>query len=684
MKRSRTALTLFLAMLAAALQTVGVANVHRATAGDRRQCPEACTRSGAPLHDCYAQAPAGTHTLCCYDDNRYEDDYNYDEDYGYQDDYTSEAKNTYRCEAAAEGAGDHCHAQQPCGRDAYVGSKCFDGQDPCLQSYLANDRELPAYPIEEYVYGDASNHDAVPTTCRFNACDRCEEGDYGYACDEFDCCLESCRLHREDLTRLADDSRHSSGCQQAIEINQDNDGLAEQNDLPPSEDLNASQFTADSNSGYDYDDNYHRGWDFDSAVEDHRAHTSHEEEHHCTRAPGCLWSGSRHSSLAVAIGDDVPFDLPPAEAAPVATAPVAVQSSSDYGYDSYDDYNYEYGGEGYRSDYSASDYGYDEEPGTTESSPATAGADHANFGADYWNDESAFQVNDLPPGEALDDDLPPAESHADDFPPAESIEDDFPPAESIDDDLPPAEAVSDDLPPAEAVIEDDLPAGNDSPAASPRAEVYPDDFYEGEFYSNHSDCDALHRNHANVECHEVQPAVKPQSEVYDSGYEDDSNYEYNYDDSNYNEGSSDESNSDEGNSDEGNDYSDDYGYRDEVEYKSYTDYRASDDLGSAGMSDDEASWGVGQSDDESFYAEAPYAAPADTDVLRPLLRSASWLLGQMGQTLLDLSKSVEDLAAPAPASETVEADPVQTEPETYSPWPSTIGRQPGVDCPLEL
>jgi hypothetical protein len=60
--------------------------------------------------------------------------------------------------------------------------------------------------------------------------------------------------------------------------------------------------------------------------------------------------------------------------------------------------------------------------------------------------------------------------------------------------------------------------------------------------------------------------------------------------------------------------------------------------------------------------------------LRPLLRTASWLLNHMGEMLMGLSKSCEQMADAAvePADDSVRILP----PTTDYPWPTIIGRQP--------
>jgi hypothetical protein len=67
----------------------------------------------------------------------------------------------------------------------------------------------------------------------------------------------------------------------------------------------------------------------------------------------------------------------------------------------------------------------------------------------------------------------------------------------------------------------------------------------------------------------------------------------------------------------------------------------------------------------------------DLKSLRPVLRTASWFLGQMGEALVSMSKSVEEMAQPLDetVNEAVEVSP----PEMDYPWPAIIGRQPNRD-----
>jgi hypothetical protein len=64
-------------------------------------------------------------------------------------------------------------------------------------------------------------------------------------------------------------------------------------------------------------------------------------------------------------------------------------------------------------------------------------------------------------------------------------------------------------------------------------------------------------------------------------------------------------------------------------------------------------------------------------VLGPLLRSASWMLGEMSHTLMDLSRSLEAMAEPA-----VAADEAPAPGDMPTPWPSILSRQPGTHLEL--
>lgn len=71
------------------------------------------------------------------------------------------------------------------------------------------------------------------------------------------------------------------------------------------------------------------------------------------------------------------------------------------------------------------------------------------------------------------------------------------------------------------------------------------------------------------------------------------------------------------------------------------------------------------------------AKPVDANSLRPVLRTASWVLNQMGEALVGLSKSVDQLANPL--EETVDEATLATPPEMDYPWPTILGRQPNRD-----
>jgi hypothetical protein len=91
-----------------------------------------------------------------------------------------------------------------------------------------------------------------------------------------------------------------------------------------------------------------------------------------------------------------------------------------------------------------------------------------------------------------------------------------------------------------------------------------------------------------------------------------------------------------------------------------------------GLTDDERSWGVGR--------EYRRTAEVGEEPSREALRSTARWLNRLGQSLVNLARSLDDQIAPVAESQPQSIMPAQ---ELY-PWPATIGRHPKIDPPLGL
>ncbi len=281
--------------------------------------------------------------------------------------------------------------------------------------------------------------------------------EYDYGCD-WDCGLgrggerplAGPRIHLEDISHLASDSRHSTGQEDVLRINRENEGLQAASlstgdhprDLPRGEAYYFSSVSSRTSSGFDYDDVYHGNAGYSDC---YGAWDAHYE--------GCE--------------PEEPSDLPPGETVlHVARQPAY---SDDYDYD----YAYDYGDD--------DAYVYDEY-GTPYA--ANARPVFHSFVAG-----TSLEPGDLPPGEQFVGDLPPGETLTDDLPPGEDIVDDMPPGESFD-----------DLPPAET--------GSTAPAWNTHGTGSYDYHYENDYdygcggeydvhsYGDYGDCDAWHNRSA--------------------------------------------------------------------------------------------------------------------------------------------------------------------------------------------
>ena len=543
MKRSRAALIFFLGSFAVALQTVGLANAARGPAAVCRPVHRVCRTPYSG--DCFAGAPAVV------------------------------ATSSDSSQPAASSA-DACHPDRLAHDLDGSGYDCFGNPG----SILVSQREQVALPIDEYIYGPQ----VVEADDSYDVCeDECFD-DSDYACGDYDCYLDHCglarepKIHREDMSHLAADPRHSTGSQQALAINDRNDGLLDSEpadvslaaDLPPGEHLIDDLPVGEDLAG------------------------------------------------DLPPGEQLVGDLPPGEDLSPIGWPERVAARRDY--------------DAELNDSSDDDvYGYELESRSAESTP---GADATAFGAPGLDaDETELEAAGLPPAEYPIDDMPAGEH-------------------------------------LEAIDADRQAAGVDAD-------------YNVESYGDYADADAAYGEEATTSGaaagDEEQNAAANDSGYEDSGYED-SGYEY-------------------GDYDYGNeyDYEDSYsgGYADD--YRDTADFSDVDELG-GGIDGD--NWNADGLSEESFdcglsplpasdAAGAQYAMAAATrQSLRPVLESTSWFLGQVGEAFLSLSKSVAEMAEPTATVEHEAGSELAPEflPPTDMgwPWPDTIGRQPGVNCPLEL
>lgn len=519
MRRSRTALTLFLSALAASLQFAGWANVQT---GMAIEPPTTRLCSHPTSFDCFAGAP-GVHR-------------------------------------AAAGLGscwamDTCHPDYDCYGD--YGADCYHGP---LHSTVTREPVLrDAEPIEEYVYGD-QGPSLTPAGCESQ-----------WDCDECDGYVAHPVIHKENLSDLAADPRHSTGQHDLMDLNAQNDGLS------PSYDDCACDLPAD-----------------ESCELSHRLQ--------CTQSYGCYEDGELYDDDHYSCSDwyggtgcrtchplHEPSDLPVAETElhVAKPAPAKYGYEYDYGDDYGDGYNYSsrsYSYGDYESDYAYDDY----------SAPYASRA----YVAPAFTNGAMIEPADLPVGEHYLGDLPPGEELTDDLPAGEDIEDDLPPGE-LTDDLPPAEPAN-DLPPAELQGEDGLNEDwfcSDLPPCEDISDLPP-----GEFCTSH-------------------PASLSRTEYrneYESRYSNWSTCEYNGE---YN-----------------------------VEcYGDYGDYSHCDGVCHSASVHSVAT-------DYSAQAEAAGSS------LRPLLRTASWLLNEMGEALKGLSQSCDQIVG---EEEVIESE---EEPADYETW----------------
>ena len=548
MKRSRAALTFFLGSFAVALQTVGFANAAR---GPAAACPPVHRVCRTPYAgDCFAGAP----TL---------------------------ASSPVSAAPVEEPQADACHPDRLAGDLDGSGYDCFGNPG----SILVSRREQVALPIDEYTYGPQ----VVEADDRYDVCeDECFD-DTDYTCGDYDCYLDHCglarqpKIHREDISHLAADPRHSTGSQQALAINDRNDGLLDSTpgevslaaDLPPAEHL----------------------------IDD------------------------------LPVGEDLAGDLPPGEHL-VGVLPPGEILSPLGGSDrvaARHDYDAELNDSSDDDVYGYDAYGY-EHPSWEEE--ATPGADATAFGAPGLDaDETELEAAGLPPAEYPIDDMPAGEH-------------------------------------LEAIDADRQAAGFDAD-------------YNVESYGDYADREPAYGEDGATR-DEAYGDEEESAAAGDNGYENGGYQNGGYQYGDYDYGYE-------------NEYEDAYGSRYEDDYRDTADFSDVDELG-GGIDGD--NWNADGLCEESFdcglsplsagdAAGAEYAMAAATrQSLRPVLASTSWFLGQLGEALLSLSKSVAELAEPtATADHEVgsELAPELLPPTDMGwPWPDTIGRQPGVNCPLEL
>jgi hypothetical protein len=337
---------------------------------------------------------------------------------------------------------------------------------------------------------------------------------------------------------------------------------------------------------------------------------------------------------------DEPEDLPPGE----TELHVAGKASREhyYNYDYESEYGYDYAAYGDES------YAYDDyietyaEPARAAEPAFTAatgvepadlpageqvsvdlpetddpGAEEHRYNAYRYNDDYDYDYSYL-----YDEYAEPYASNASQpaFTGGSGVEpDDLPAGEQVGVDLPAAEVLTDDLPIGED-LHDDLPPAEPADADLPESEFGGDDVPAHEVISNDLP--------AGEDISDLPPAeVEGPANLSRSAYRNDYEYEY------------------------------DYNYQCDCNYdvESYGDYASKSAT--------------------PVTADYSGASAADLESLRPVLRTASWMLNQVGEALLGLSRSMSDMAeAGEPVSEATLVPP-----ELDYPWPTILGRQPNRD-----
>ncbi len=333
-----------------------------------------------------------------------------------------------------------------------------------------------------------------------------------------------------------------------------------------------------------------------------------------------------------------PHDLPAGEMFYVArVAPGRISSSFDADdlYHGCADYGYSDCRSAWYCDEYASDCRQDEPSdlparetllhvAQTPAIPSIEGYDDYEYGYDYSQygpgTEDSYAYDDYSEAYSNEGYTSAASSHPSDLPAGEVLTDDLPPGENVFDDMPPGE-LTDDLPPAEDAA-NDLPPGEST-----------DDLPASEFSGY--ELPAQEVLSADLPAGEDISDLPP-AEIDGAMPSHLSREAYR------------------------NEYECDYGY--------HSNYECNDEHSCHG-----ATHAVSQPPIEA-------ATPDDAaSSLRPVLRTASWMLNQFAEALLGLSRSVDQIADAAAQEPSVEEATQVSPPEMDYPWPTILGRQPNRD-----